>query len=106
MTQNYQAAYATLHVIQQELNKQDISVLPIKRQISLLQAQRDVYLEIQALLLQNMKTRTDQYKVLTEGFRQSEAGFRQIHDWAMDAQATGKVVDGLLKGVSLALTLL
>jgi len=106
MIQNYKSAFATLQIIQEELNKQDISVLPATRQVSLLQAQQDVYLEMQALQLQNMKERTNQYLALTEGFRQSEAGFKQIQDWAVEAQATGKLVDGLLKGISLALTLL
>ncbi len=106
MSINYKDAFATLQKAQEKLDSQDISQLPQSEQLSLLVAQRDVYLEIQALQVQNMTERTDQFMALTTGFSQSEAGFRKIHDWALEAQKAGKIVDDLLKGISLALTLL
>lgn len=106
MAQSYKSAYATLLKVQNALNSQDISYLPAAKQLTLLQSQRDVYLEIQAMQVRKMSARTDQYIVLTSGFRQSKAGFLKIQKWAVEASAVGTVVSGLIKGISLALTLL
>lgn len=106
MTTNYKDAFAILRKAQEKLNSQDISQLPHEKQLGLLAAQRDVYLEIQALQVQNMTMRTDQFMALTAGFSQSEAGFEKIRSWAVEAQKAGLIVDGLLKGLSLALSLL
>lgn len=106
MSINYKDAFSTLQKAQEKLDSQDISQLPQTEQLSLLAAQRDVYLELQALQVHNMTDRTDHFTALTTGFSQSEAGFRRILNRALEAQKAGKIVDGLLKGISLALTLL
>lgn len=106
MTSSYKDAYQTLLTAQKKLNSQDISVLDQTAQLGLLQAQREIYLEIQALQVRRMTGRTDQFVALTQGFRKSEAAFRKIQSWAKQAEKTGATVNNLLKGASLILSLL
>ncbi|MEP3248332.1 MAG: hypothetical protein ABJN40_21740 [Sneathiella sp.] len=106
MSASYHQAYQTLLASRDELDSQDIAVLPREGQINLLRSQQAVYSEIQALMVRKMTERTDQFSAVTAEFRQSRQGFQAIQQWAEEASKTGEMVGGLLKGVSLALTLL
>ncbi len=106
MSLSYQDAYNRLLDSREKLASQDITVLPRQEQIRLLQAQQAVYSEIQAFLIDHMTDRKDRFSILTEKFRHSRRDFQDIRQWAVEASKTGEMVGGLLKGVSLALTLL
>ena len=106
MSISYQDAYRRLLDSRENLASQDITALPRKEQIKLLEAQQAVYSEIQAFLIEHMTDREDSFSILTDKFRQSRSDFQDIQGWAQKAAKTGEMVSGLLKGVSLALTLL
>ena len=95
-----------LEEAQELLDHQNILVLPKVAQLRLLEAQRYVYQEIQALQARKIVAGTQEYILVTQGLKRSESGFRAIHDWARSAAKTGEAVSGLLKGLALVLTLL
>jgi len=101
-----QEAMRILQEARELLDQQDVSILPNAAKLRLLEAQRCIYLEIQEQQVQSITERTEEYRMVTEGLKESESGFRAIHDWAKSAEQTGEAVNGLLRGVSLILSLL
>lgn len=99
-------AISTLQEAMENLNKQDIAELSMVGQLQLLVAQRAVYLELQAQQASQMQSATAEFVMITSGLKDSENDFRDIQKWAKTAEKTGKFVNGLLKGISLILTLL
>lgn len=87
------------------LEMQDINKLPREGQIRLLEAQRHIYLEIQRLQAQNMEERTAAYREVSPALKKSEADFQEIRDWAVQAAKTGEAVDGLVRGLSVLLSI-
>jgi len=105
-TVTYRIAYQRLLAAQEKLDNLNISLLPQQQQLNLLKSQQALYKEIQALQVRGMVTRTDQFRALTTDFVNAEHGFRSIKQWAEDAQKAGVVASGLIKGLSLVLSLL
>lgn len=105
-TVSYRVAYQRLLAAQQKLDNLNIASLPQQQQLNLLQSQQALYEEIQALQTRRMTARTDQFKALTMDFINAEKGFRSIEQWAAEAEKAGTVASGLVKGLSLVLSLL
>ncbi len=106
MGPDYNTALSRLITVQAELNRLNLAESPREMQLALLKAQQTVYEEIQALQAVGITGRNQDYAAITVGFQQSEAGFRKIHSLAQEAERTGKVVEGLMKGLSLVFSLL
>ncbi|MCG8490471.1 MAG: hypothetical protein MI743_02550 [Sneathiellales bacterium] len=103
---SYRVAYQRLLAAQQKLDELNISVLPLPQQLNLLKSQQALYKEIQALQIRKMTARTDQFRALTKDFVNAKEGFRSIERWAEEAQKAGAVASGLVRGLSLVLSLL
>ncbi|MBL4666895.1 MAG: hypothetical protein JKY04_05910 [Sneathiella sp.] len=103
---NQKNAISTLQTAMEELDQQDISVLPKEAQLQLVRAQRNVYLELQAQQANQLRYSSAEFVMATTGLKDSEGDFRDIHKWAKSAEKSGKFVTGILKGISLILTLL
>ncbi len=88
------------------LAAQDISKLPLPAQLRLLQAQRQIYHEIQLMEAQAIEAHDDQYLPLTPDLKESEADFQDVRDWADKAAQSGEAVENLAKGLGLILSLL
>lgn len=106
MTASYKTAYKKLVAAQEELKGLDFGNLSNDMRLRVLEVQQDIYAELQAFQVQRMAERNQQYSALTAGFRQSEEGFRRIQTLALEAKQSGEVMDGLLKGLSLILSIL
>ncbi|MEH6404951.1 MAG: hypothetical protein V7750_16355 [Sneathiella sp.] len=106
MSSSYREAYSDLLVAQKLLNSQDLSVLDPPRQLEVVQMQGVVFAEIQALLVQRLSARNEEYSAATEGLQQSEAEFLKIKEWAESAENGEKIFGGILKGISILLPLL
>lgn len=105
MSSSYKDAYSNLLIAQKYLNSQDLSVLDSQGQLDVIQMQAVVFSEIQALLVQHMSTRNEEYSAMTQGFQESEAGFLKIQEWAKSAKDGEKIFSGILKGLSIILPL-
>lgn len=105
-TVSYRTAYQRLLAAQEKLDSLNISLLPQQQQLNLLKSQQALYKEIQALQVRGMVTRTDKFRALTTDFINAEHGFRSIEQWSEEAQKAGAVASGLVKSLSLVLSLL
>ncbi|MBE7636275.1 hypothetical protein GUA87_05425 [Sneathiella sp. P13V-1] len=91
---------------QELLAGQDLSKLPLSAQLRLLQAQRQIYQEIQLMEAEAIEARDKEYIPMSASLRESEADFQEIRDWAEKAAQSGEAVEGLAKGLGIILSLL
>jgi acyl carrier protein phosphodiesterase len=106
MTLSYSEAFARLSEAENLFQKQDISVLEGPARLKLLQMEQQVYLEKEALIKGKMSERAEQYQALTGSIQKFEADFRELETDARIAAQTGQAVAGMLRGLSLVLSLL